>query len=176
MPALLLIVLFIGLLAGTILSMSRHPKRTGGQTLSIELPKTPPLPPFRRHVFFTGAERSFYEILRRLTPNHTVFAKVRLADLVFIPGKLERQHYLNQLDRKQVDFVVCDKSLEPVVAIKLDNKILATPEARSRDDFLEEVLAAAAVPVIRLGNYKRLTFDDIHQLIAPYLRIGTPFV
>src|SRR5882724_6987074 len=99
----------------------------------------------RRNYFFSSAERSLYEILRRLTPDHTVFAKVRLAELVYVKGSVARQTHLSRIDRKHIDFVVCDKNLAPVVAIELDNASYQK-SAGTRDQFVDEVLAAAALP------------------------------
>jgi hypothetical protein len=127
----------------------------------------------RRNYFFSAAERSLYEILRRLTPEHTVFAKVRLAELVYIRESVPRQAHLSRIDRRQVDFVVCDKNLAPVVAIELDDASHQPAERRVRDQFVDEVLAAASLPVIHVPERAGYVLDEIHQLLAPYLRIGT---
>src|SRR5437899_5200107 len=110
-------------------------------------PQTDSLPYSRQNYFFSAAERSFYEILRRLTPEHTVFAKVRLADVVYVKGTISRQEHLNRIDRKHLDFVVCDKNLAPVVAIELDDAYYDHTNRSSRDEFVEQVLAAAALPI-----------------------------
>jgi len=127
----------------------------------------------RRNYFFSAAERSLYEILRRLTPEHTVFAKVRLAELVYIKESVPGQAYRSRIDRKQVDFVVCDKNLAPVVAIELDDASHQHAERHVRDQFVDEVLAAASLPVIHVPERAGYILDEIHQLLAPYLRIGT---
>lgn len=79
---------------------------------------TKPTYPFaKRNYFFSAAERSFYEVVRRLAPNHTVFDKVRLADLVRVTSKgSEWRAQRNRIDRKHVDFVICDRDLAPVLA------------------------------------------------------------
>jgi hypothetical protein len=49
----------------------------------------------KKKYFFSVAERSFYEVLRRLVPTYTVFAKVRLADLIYATkgtGAWRRRH------------------------------------------------------------------------------------
>lgn len=172
----LLILLFVGLLAGTILSMSRQQRPGREQAAKKHGLGTVSLPNFRRSDFFSAAERSFYEILRQLTPNHTIFAKVRLVDLISIPRTPERQAHVNRLDQRHIDFVVCDRGLVPIVAINLNDLSAAQSPRPARDKFVEEVLAAVALPVIHLGTRRGWKLDDIHQLIAPYLRIGTPFI
>ena len=85
MSPLLPVLFWLRFSAGTIFSMSRQQRRnerirpasqrSGFQIISCA---------FGGNDFFSTAERSFYEILRRIAPNHTIFAKVRLADLVLI--------------------------------------------------------------------------------------------
>jgi len=143
-----------------------------------KLPRPEPreFPYSRRKYFFSAPERSFYEILRRITPQHTVFAKVRLAELVDVKGTASRQAHLNRIDQKHVDFVVCDKNLAPLVAIELDDSFQHPPDRRARDEFVDEVLAAAALPVIHVRAQGGYVMDEIHHLLSPYLRIGTPML
>jgi hypothetical protein len=172
MEALLLVILFAGFfssIAFVVLLGKRSSPRIDWQ----QQPETDGLPYSRRNYFFSAAERSLYEILRRLTPEHTVFAKVRLADVVYIKGSVSRPSHLNRIDRKHLDFVVCDKNLAPVVAIELDDASDRGGELHARDEFVEQVLAAAALPVIRMPARRAYVMDEIHGLLSPYLRIGT---
>ena len=148
------------------------------ETTTAKLLPTEPrgFPYSRRNCLFSAAERSFYEILQRLTPDHTVFAKVRLAELVYVQGTVSRQIHLNRIDQKHIDFVVCDKNLAPVVAIELDETSRPQADSRvrdERDEFVDEVLAAAALPVIHVRAGHAYVMDEIHRLLLPYLRIGT---
>ena len=145
------------------------------QTTTAKLLRAEPrgFPYSRRNCLFSAVELSFFEILQRLTPEHTVFAKVRLAELVYVKGTVSRQTHLNRLDRKHIDFVVCDKNLAPVVAIELDETSQQQPDSRARDEFVDEVLAAAALPVIHVRARREYVMDEIHRLLLPYLRIGT---
>jgi hypothetical protein len=161
------------LLNATAPALSRG-KRTGPKREAILPPAKPKTLPYsRRNYFFSAAERAFYEILRRLTPQHTVFAKVRLAELVYVKGTVWCQSHLNRIDRKHIDFVVCDKNLAPVVAIELDETSSAQKDRRARDEFVDEVLAAASLPLIHVRTRRGYVIDEIHQLLSPYLRIGT---
>src|SRR5438128_6231974 len=140
------LILIIGILSSLTLVLSCRALSSKTRSLAQQPPTLRGFPYSRRNHFFSAAERSFYEILRRLTPEHTIFAKVRLAELVSVKGSLSRQAHLNRLDRKQVDFVVCDKNLAPVVAIELDDPSHHESNPRARDRFVDEVLAAAALP------------------------------
>lgn len=125
----------------------------------------------RRNPFLSVAERAVYEILRRLAPRHTVFAKVRLSELVTIQEGAENELNVDHIERKHLDFVVCDEKLSPVLAIDLDH-----PHGDERDQLVDEVLAAAALPIIHVRAGRRYGLDEFHQLLLPYLRMGTLMV
>ena len=130
-------------------------------------------PPFaRRNYFFSAAERSFYEVLCRLAPEHTVFAKVRLADLVRVQASgREFWQRFNSISAKHVDFVLCDEQLAPVVAIELDDSSHDQPERLTRDQFVDSVLASAALPIVHVRAKRGYVLDEIRQLLAPHLRM-----
>jgi uncharacterized protein DUF2726 len=125
-------------------------------------------PLLRRNQFLSAAERAVYEILRRLAPRHTVFAKVRLSELVTIEEGAKNESSVEHIEKKHLDFVVCDEKLSPVLAIELDH-----PHGHERDQLVDEVLAAAALPIIHVRAGRRYGLDEFHQLLLPYLRMGT---
>ncbi|HUS17746.1 MAG TPA: DUF2726 domain-containing protein, partial [Chloroflexia bacterium] len=66
--------------------------------------------PYRkRDALLTAAERSFYGVLlQAVDGTWQVFVKVRLADLLYIPGDTDgRQSAWNRIQSKHVDFVLC---------------------------------------------------------------------
>ena len=132
-------------------------------------------PPFaRRNFFFSAAERSFYEILCRLSPDHTVFAKVRLADLVRVQASgREFWQRFNSISAKHVDFVLCDAQLAPIVAIELDDGSHDEPERLARDQFVDSVLESAALPIVHVRAKRGYVLDEIRQLLAPHLRMNS---
>ena len=136
------------------------------------------LPPFaKRNDFFSSAERSLYEILCRLTPEHTVFAKVRLADLVRVQvsGREFWQRF-DSIKAKHVDFVVCDEALAPVVAIEVDDATLDEADRLARDQFVDSVLESASLPIVHVRGKRGYVLDEIRELLAPHLRLSAPTV
>ncbi len=74
--------------------------------------------PFKlRDDFLSPAEVSFYQVLRAAVGERAlVFTNVNLADLFFVATGDHRQNraLANRVDRKHVDFLVCDlKSVRP---------------------------------------------------------------
>ena len=133
------------------------------------------LPPFAlRSDFFSAAEQSFYEILCRVCPQHTVFAKVRLADLVRVQASgREFWQRFNSISAKHVDFVLCDERLAPVVAIELDDASHSQAERLKRDAFVDSVLNTASLPIVHVRAKRGYVLDEIRQLLAPHLRINS---
>ena len=111
-------------------------------------------PPFRKNKYFlTDGERSFYGVLKHAAGERfDVFAKVRLADLVWLPKGVEgRQGWQNRVDRKHVDFVLCEPTtVTPVLVIELDDKSHRRPGRQARDALVDGVLRAAGLPILRI--------------------------
>jgi hypothetical protein len=101
----------------------------------------------------TPAERSFYEVLRRITGDDLrLFVKVRLADLVWLPHDIDnRQAHVNRVAAKHIDFVLCDpRTLAPVLAVELDDSSHAARHRQQRDALVNEVLRTVGLPLLRV--------------------------
>ena len=177
----ILIFLFAAIgggVAGLIARFSRRSPNSSPPPIisrDWEPPKADPLPYSKRKYFFSAAERSFYEVLRRLAPDHTLFAKVRLADLVYVSkGIGSRQSHFNRINRKHIDFVLCDRDLAPVVAIELDDSSHDTEEREARDEFVDQVMAAAALPLVHIRAKRGYVPDDLRTALHPYLPARAP--
>ena len=132
--------------------------------------------PFRRHTFlFSKAERSLYRALRSFVPDHMIFAKVRLADLVSVtPGQPFWEHF-SPINRKYIDFVVCDATLSPVLAIELDHLTGGKSDRLSVDE-LKSMLASASLPVVRIPSRRHYLFNELRRSLRPYLTLPHPLV
>ena len=139
-------------------------------------PKADPLPYSKKNYFFSAAERSFYEVLKRLVAaEHTVFAKVRLADLVYVSkGADSWQSHFNRINRKHVDFVLCNRDLAPVVAIELDDSSHDSEEREARDEFVDQVLASPALPIVHIRAKRAYAVDELRAALHPYLPAKAP--
>jgi hypothetical protein len=124
----------------------------------------------KRKYFFSAAERSFYEVLRRLVPEHVVFAKVGLGELVYVTKKgSEWRSHQNRIDRKHLDFVICNADLAPVVAIELDDSSHQKQRRIDRDAFVDQVLAAAGIPIVHVAAQRGYRLDELRQMLLPHL-------
>ncbi len=122
--------------------------------------------PYRlRDDFLSRAEASFFQVLKTMVGEKLVICpKVSLAELFFVPRGETYQIYQNKIDRKRVDFLLCDpKTLKPVLAIELDDSSHERPDRQERDAFVEEVFAAAQLPLARVPAQQAY---NTHELIA----------
>jgi len=111
-----------------------------------------PAAPFRkRDALLTQRQNMFYLLLKTGLPEHVIFGNLRLAELVVVEAALpagEREQRLRLLERLRVEFVVCDRTLQPLAAVSLDG--IETEVQR-----IGEYLQAAGI------RYLSLTGDNL---------------
>jgi hypothetical protein len=131
--------------------------------------------PFKlRDDFLSPAEVSFFQVLRAAVGERAlVFTKVNLADLFFVATGDHRQNraLANRVDRKHVDFLVCDpKCVRPCVALELDDQSHARADRKTRDELVDAVFAAAGLPLLRVTAKTGYAPQEIQALLSPYLQ------
>lgn len=134
------------------------------------------LPYEKQAYFFSRAERSFYEVLRRACGSELqVFAKVGLKDLVRVrKGTEGRQAHQNRIQQKHVDFVLCTvDTLLPVLVVELDDASHGSEKSQARDGDKDAILEAAGLQVLRVparASYnERELAEAIRSLSTPTL-------
>ncbi len=90
-----------------------------------------------------------------MTGNHLlIFPKVSLKEFISVSGQMDRSHfqsYHNKIDRKHVDFLICDpNTLELKFAIELDDLSHRRAGRGERDTFVESIFATASLPLVRV--------------------------
>jgi predicted RNA-binding Zn-ribbon protein involved in translation (DUF1610 family) len=122
--------------------------------LSAEhLPADPdPLPYRLRDDFLSPAEKSFYQVIKGMVGNYfTICPKVSLADLFFVTRPNENKSAFSRINRKHVDFVVCDpKTMIPLFAVELDDSSHERADRVERDAFVDSVFEAAQLPLLHI--------------------------
>ncbi len=106
-----------------------------------------------RDDFVSRAEASFFHTLRTVVEDRAlIFPKVNLADLIYAPRQQEQRAAWNRINRKHIDFVLCDpRTLAPVLAVELDDRSHRRPDRAERDAFLDDVLRRARLPLLRVA-------------------------
>lgn len=130
----------------------------------------------RRNFFLTRAERECYDVLcEAVGTEYRIFAQVHLPTLLdhTVRGQNWRAA-LAHINRKSVDFVLCDKAyLSPKLAIELDDKSHERPDRQERDREVERILKEAGVPLLRIENRDTFNAADLAQRIKEALGQST---
>lgn len=131
----------------------------------------PDLPYRMRDDFLSPAESSFYHVLCAATRDKVIVCpKVNLADIFFVVRPNENQGYRNKIDRKHVDFLLCDpKTMYPAVGIELDDASHKREDRQARDEFLDEVFEVAGLPLVHIQVRSGYSVAELSSLLAPYL-------
>lgn len=130
--------------------------------------------PYRlRDDFLSPAEFSFYQVLARSLGGRAVICpKVRLGDIFFV-GSTGSQGYRNKIDRKHVDFLLCDPAtMKPRCGIELDDASHARRERQRRDEFVDHVFEASNLPLVRVPAKAAYNPSELAALLEPHLSVG----
>ncbi len=133
----------------------------------------PIFPYLKRDDFLSPAELSFYQVLRNVAGTRFLICpKVSLADLFFVKSGDSRVYrtYTNKIDRKHVDFVLCNpETMIPLAGIELDDKSHARADRRRRDSFVDSVFAAAGLKLLRVRvqhGYQAQELADLLESVS----------
>lgn len=161
LPICVVLIVLVGVLP-LVLKQLVH-----GKTSSVQY-----FPYRKKDYLLTAAERSFYEVLRSIAGDDLeVFAKVRLLDLVYLPkGTENRQSHTNRVMSKHVDFLLCDRrNVSPLLAIELDDSSHERADRAERDTFVDEVFAAAGLPILHIATKRSYAPKELAELIQQKL-------
>ncbi|MFT5523024.1 MAG: hypothetical protein ACI9G1_003567 [Pirellulaceae bacterium] len=125
-------------------------------------------PPYeKRPSLLTNAELKFYHVLKEVVGDLHIVAMVRMADLIRVKSDTQqRQAWQNKIQAKHIDFVLCDKnSMEPVVAIELDDSSHQRPDRVQRDQFVNGAFQAAGLNLLRIPVRQEYNKDELKKVI-----------
>lgn len=120
----------------------------------------------RTHLM-TNAERNFHQhLLRAVGDRCQVFSMVRVADVVDIKASVKgkkRMERLGKIAQKHFDFVLVDKQTKILCAIELNDSSHDRKDRKKRDEFLDNVMQAAGIPLIKIKATKTYDIDMIKR-------------
>lgn len=122
----------------------------------------------------TRGESAFFPTLQTACAGRSlIFSQVQLCKLISPRRGISRwQTYQNKIDRKSVDFVLCNpNSFAIELIIELDDKTHTTEKRKSRDTFLDDALKSANIPILHIAAastyspvaLERLIRDTLHS-------------
>ena len=82
----------------------------------------------------------------------------------------KNRSYTNRIDRKHVDFLLCDaKTLKPILGIELDDKSHQRADRQERDDFVNNVFAAAKLPLMHVSVQSGYSQNELKAKLSGYI-------
>jgi very-short-patch-repair endonuclease len=108
----------------------------------------------------TNRETDFYRVLEYALKDqpYVIAIKPRIADFVNVTynqrnNQKEFRFYFNKISAKHVDFLLCDESFYPVLAIELDDSSHNRSNRKDRDDFVNYLYKTVDLKVLRIYQY-----------------------
>lgn len=112
-----------------------------------------------------------------LDSRYRVIGKVRLGDLVKPVKGLSKSQWQtahNKINQKHVDFVICTAADMAVVGVvELDDKSHQIVERVNRDEFVDQVLANAQIPILHFPVLKGYALQEVKVKLAELLEQKT---
>ena len=100
----------------------------------------------------------------------TICTKVSLGDLFFVIRPNQNMSAYNRINRKHVDFVLCDpKTMQPRLAVELDDKSHSSPDRQERDEFVDSVFQIASLPLVHVPARLAYSTEELSQLFKQAL-------
>jgi hypothetical protein len=114
----------------------------------------------------TPAERLFFTSLEQAIGGHfRLFSKVRLADIVKVKAGGDRgswQAAFNAIQSKHVDFLAVEPvGMEIKFVVELDDRSHQKQNRQNRDEFVDQVLTGAGIPIFRFAARSSYSVDEI---------------
>lgn len=159
LPLIVVLVLLLAIVA--VIKVFMKQKAQGEQTYPYE--KEPTL--------FSPAERSFLGVLEQVINNrYRLMGKIRLADIVKVKSGLNKsawQNAFNKIQSKHIDIVACDlTTLSVLFVIELDDKTHSQSKRQNRDQFVDNVLRTAGIPIIHFTAKNSYSLQEIESILS----------
>jgi very-short-patch-repair endonuclease len=114
----------------------------------------------------TDRERSLYQSLLSLYPDHKLFVQVALSQLIDVPeNHPERQSIRNRFSQLVADFVLCRTDLSVVAVIELDDRSHRQVDRQAADARKNKALADAGIRLIRIPAGRLPSEESLRVLI-----------
>jgi very-short-patch-repair endonuclease len=124
-----------------------------------------PWPVAPKHLL-TERERSLYQCLLDLYPEHKIFIQVALSQLIDVPeGHRERLSIRNQFSQLVADFVLGRLNLSVIAVIELDDGSHQRADRQRADARKNKALADAGIRLVRIPAGRLPTEDDLRKLV-----------
>ncbi|XAL98445.1 DUF2726 domain-containing protein [Phycisphaeraceae bacterium D3-23] len=123
-----------------------------------------PWPFAKKDWLLSKAEFSFFRVLQQACGERWVVCpKVGMGDLLSIRKGTEKyQSWRNRINRKHIDFVLCDaETMKIVAAVELDDASHQGQKAQERDAVKDKACADAGLVLLRFPARRAYNIDEV---------------
>ncbi len=126
--------------------------------------------PFIQQRPLSRPEQTLYFRLVEALPDHVVLAQVQLSRFLRVRKGRNHREWINRVERKSVDYLVCTRDFAIVAAVELDDASHEPPLRAISDANKNRALAAADVPLIRWHVSALPNVDAIRAMVSSVVR------
>lgn len=128
--------------------------------------------PYQKRKILTDTEQKFYEQLKIITDkeNMIICPKVRLEDIIETTSIKQKQKYRGYIKSRHIDFVICDKNMNTLGAIELDDDSHHSEKAKTIDNFKNELFKTVGIRLIRV--YRKSDYTIIAPRVIQEIKYG----
>jgi hypothetical protein len=149
---IIVVVILMVIIAAVLNKIAR--KMPGTTPAKVSAEKVKPEYKYKAKKFLmTRNEREVYKNLEKITKNkYYIFPQIHISEI--IDHKIEGQNWkaaLSKIQRKSVDYVLCDKeTLGIVYVVELDDRTHEREDRVERDIEVEKIFTNAGVKLVRI--------------------------
>lgn len=129
-------------------------------------------PPYfaKKSLLHEGEQNIFRKLIEAL-PNsdYSVFPQIGLSEIVNVGRSENRQAWLNKINQKSVDFVICNKSFTVRLCIEFDGKTHEREDRKKADTDKDEALETAGIPIWRIKSDSVPNMEDMKITLEQFL-------
>lgn len=155
-----IIVIIIILLAVQLLLNTTHNNKKGENTTNCKEY------PYTYKNLLSKAEMAFYKILETECKDKDIkiCPKVRMEDFLNVTDKKQQLKYRGYIRSRHIDFILCDKEMNMIAGIELDDESHNSDKTKQADTFKNEVFKAIGKPLHRVKVGTKYV-DEIKNII-----------
>ena len=122
----------------------------------------------RTHMLSEQKALLYRALVAAMAADAVVFAKVRLSDFLFVSGGGDDLKHAIKMDRKYVDFLLCDPfSMQPLAVVESVFPLQRGEKRRPRDPFVTRALKTAGITLLKIETRPGYPIEELRELLLP---------
>lgn len=127
--------------------------------------------PYKKKKLLTPTEYHFYQTLKEECDerNLVICPKVRMEDYINVTTKTEKQRYRGYIKSRHIDFIICDRELNVIAGLELDDDSHDNPETQRTDELKNKIFKNIEIPLMRVnirsGRYREQIINILNYLV-----------